>query len=74
MGNSITDTSSKGPYNKDPCQAEMEHYLNCVSRHENGLSDGDDCNQETKLYKICRQRLKQVKIKNAPLSRDEGKS
>lgn len=39
---------------KDPCQNALDSYLRCVDSHTDGLTEGDDCKDETKVYKQCR--------------------
>lgn len=43
----------------DPCQSLLQNYIDCVSEHTRGLSDGDDCSDQTLKYKTCRQKEKE---------------
>lgn len=51
----------------DPCYPQMQGYLKCVEGHKDGLTEGDDCQPETVLYKKCREEQKvQLKKKKTP--------
>ncbi|OQR90507.1 hypothetical protein ACHHYP_05464 [Achlya hypogyna] len=48
----------------DPCASALEAYLTCVekkNKESGGLRDGDECEDEIKAYKDCRQAHKKVK-------------
>lgn len=40
---------------KDPCQGALDSYLSCVESHKNGLSVNNECGDEVKQYKQCRE-------------------
>ena len=69
MGNNSSSISSnvddESPAPNDPCQNAMNSYLKCVENHKDGLSDGDECLDEAKVYKACRSEVKKTAKKTA---------
>ncbi len=45
----------------DPCYPQLMSYLKCVEAHTDGLAEGDDCMNETSIYKACRTQHKDWK-------------
>jgi hypothetical protein len=45
----------------DPCYPQLMSYLKCVEAHTDGLAEGDDCMNETNVYKACRTQHKDWK-------------
>ncbi|CAK4689353.1 unnamed protein product [Aphanomyces euteiches] len=48
----------------DPCADALQAYLTCVeakNKESGGLRDGDECEEEIKVYKQCRQDNKKKK-------------
>ena len=46
---------------EDPCESLLTKYTDCVAAHSRGLSEGDDCGAEAKVYKECRREQKALK-------------
>ncbi len=42
---------------RDPCQASMEKYMNCVKAHPNGLKEYD-CEEEKNVFRQCMKEFK----------------
>ena len=47
----------------DPCYPQLQAYLKCVDSHTDGLTEGDECHEETLRYKECRTANKEWKGK-----------
>lgn len=63
MGGQLT----KPAYDKhsDPCNTRLEAYLACVEGKKGGLRDGDECEEESKAYKLCRAEEKKNETKRS---------
>lgn len=52
------------PVELNSCASEMDTYMKCVEEKtakSGGLRDGEECDEESKAYRECRQKVKKCK-------------
>ena len=60
MGSNESKTEKEFDDSNDPCVNHLKSYLKCVEKHENGLSEGDECLDESESYRLCRKSQKKI--------------
>ncbi|CAI5704061.1 unnamed protein product [Peronospora effusa] len=49
----------------NPCASEMDTYVKCVeakTAESGGLRDGEECEKESKAYRECRRKIKELQV------------